>query len=103
MVNFLNVISGFVFTSSTCSDVESTKDSDSTESADEVDDIYEMLVDETSFDDNVPSTSEHIEATTTQINSYTANSVGEMTYIYSKMNMKWSRIQNLFAHSACFW
>ena len=61
--------SGFIFNSSTCSDVESTKDSDSTESADEVDDVYEMLDDETSFDD-IPSTSEHVEATTTQIISY---------------------------------
>ena len=60
--------SGFIFNSSTCSDVESTKDSDSTESADEVDDVYEML-DETSFDD-IPSTSDHVEATTTQIISY---------------------------------
>ena len=34
----------------TCSDVQSTKDNDSTKSADEVDGIYEMLDDETSFD-----------------------------------------------------
>ena len=46
--------------------------SDSTESADEDDDIYEMLDDETCFDDNVdvPFTLEHVEATTTPIISY---------------------------------
>ena len=70
MVSCLNVISGFAFNSSTCSDVESTKGSDSTESADEVDGISEMLDDETSFNDNVPSPSECVEATTTQIISY---------------------------------
>ena len=42
LVFFLNVVSGFVVSSSTYSDGESTKDSEETESADEDGDVYEM-------------------------------------------------------------
>ena len=58
-------MSVLIFNSSTYSDIESTNDSNSTESADEGDGVYEMPDDETCFGDDVdvPSVSEHVEAT----------------------------------------
>ena len=58
-------MSVLIFNSSTCSDIESTNDSNSTESADEGGGVYEMPDDETCFGDDVdvPSVLEHVEAT----------------------------------------
>ena len=58
-------MSVLIFNSSTYSDIESTNDSNYTESADEGDGVYEMPDDETCFGDDVhvPSVLEHVEAT----------------------------------------
>ena len=63
--NFLDVMSALIFNISTYSNIESTNDSDSTESADGGDGVCEMLDDGTCFGDDVdvPSMLEHVEAT----------------------------------------
>ena len=97
-------MSVLIFNSSKYSDIESTNDSNSTESADEGDGAYEMPDDETCFGDDVdvPSVLEHVEATIPII-SYGPHyklSRGDKYWQFKK-NTKWYRIQNLPAHLAC--
>ena len=106
MINCLNVISGFVFNSSTGSDVLRAQRIVIQLSLQmKVDGIYEMLDDETSFDDNVPSTSEHVEATTTQIISYGPRcKLSRGDDIYSiKDDYEMVQDTKNCLHTACFW
>ena len=98
-------MSVLIFNSSAYSNIESTNDSDSTESADEGEGVCEKLDDETCFGDDVevPSMLEHAEATSPII-SYRPHHKLSRGDEVSAVKEEYEMVQDtkFYAHLACF-